>query len=125
MRRFTFVDEQRSYAARSGKANAKMGWIELAVYRERYPRPDVSVGRGREIPPPRPMTGEERDQAARDEAAPAAPKAGQAPEAAAEGDAGRSAAAPRSYPGTGWGDRARTTRPPWWTSIRSRTPASA
>ena len=35
VRRFTFVDEQRSYAARSGKANSKMGWVEVAVYRER------------------------------------------------------------------------------------------
>jgi hypothetical protein len=40
VRRFTFVDERASYAARSGKANARMGWIEVAVYRER-PRPYV------------------------------------------------------------------------------------
>ncbi len=37
VRRFTFVDERSSYAARSGKANGKMGWIEIAVYRERRP----------------------------------------------------------------------------------------
>jgi hypothetical protein len=38
--RFTFVDEKASYAARSGKANARMGWIEVSVYRERFrPRP--------------------------------------------------------------------------------------
>ena len=30
VRQFTFVDEQASYAARSGKANEKMGWIEVA-----------------------------------------------------------------------------------------------
>ena len=35
VRRFTFVDEERSYAARSGQANSRMGWVELAVYRER------------------------------------------------------------------------------------------
>ena len=35
VRQFTFVDEAASYAARSGKANEKMGWIEIAVYRER------------------------------------------------------------------------------------------
>jgi hypothetical protein len=40
IRRFTFVDERASYAARSGKANSRMGWIEVAVYRER-PRPYV------------------------------------------------------------------------------------
>src|SRR5688572_8336036 len=35
VRRFTFVEEERSYAARSGQANNKMGWVEIAVYRER------------------------------------------------------------------------------------------
>lgn len=34
IRRFTFVDEQGSYASRSGKANSRMGWIEVAVFRE-------------------------------------------------------------------------------------------
>ena len=34
VRRFTFVDEQRSYAVRAGKANPKLGWIEVAVHRE-------------------------------------------------------------------------------------------
>src|SRR5262245_44294551 len=29
VRRFTFVDEKVSYAARVGKANGKMGWIEV------------------------------------------------------------------------------------------------
>ena len=42
VRQFTFVDERRSYAARSGKANEKMGWIEVAVYRERR----AQCGRG-------------------------------------------------------------------------------
>ena len=40
VRRFTFVDEQASYAARSGKANGRMGWIEVSVFRERG-RPSV------------------------------------------------------------------------------------
>ena len=35
VRQFTFVDERTSYAARAGKANEKMGWIEIAAYRER------------------------------------------------------------------------------------------
>jgi hypothetical protein len=38
VRRFTFVDEQASYAARSGKANGRMGWIEVAVFREQATR---------------------------------------------------------------------------------------
>ena len=33
VQRFVFVDERASYAARTGQANARMGWIELAVYR--------------------------------------------------------------------------------------------
>jgi hypothetical protein len=37
VRAFTFVEEGRSYAARSGKMNPRMGWIELAVFRERRP----------------------------------------------------------------------------------------
>lgn len=87
VRRFTFVDERASYAARSGQANARMGWIELAVYRERRrpvrpQRPDVST---QEAPPP----------AAAPEARDGAAKAGRA-----EG-AGR-----HSYPGTGWGEPA-------------------
>jgi hypothetical protein len=92
--RFTFVDERRSYATRSGKANARMGWIEVAVYRERTPRPVVPLTRGREIPPPEDgkASGEvESDQAARSDAGSRAnPPA---------------AVSPRAYPGTGWGER--------------------
>jgi hypothetical protein len=75
VRRFTFVDEERSYASRAGKANAKMGWVELAVYRERRPPAEVAAPRPEGEPPP---AAPERDRAAR----------------------GR----PRSYPGTGWGE---------------------
>jgi hypothetical protein len=96
VRRFNFVDEQASYAARSGTANEKMGWIELAVYRER--RPFV-----RSLPEAQPWGN------ARDESAPSASAAGRV-----DREAGRSAeqAAPapapaQAYPGTGWGERAR------------------
>ncbi len=97
VRQFTFVDERVSYAARSGKANEKMGWIEIGVYRERRafvlstPRPE---------PPPRPAplegeAPEARGEARRDESA----------EAAAAPTLRGGAPAP-SYPGTGWGRRA-------------------
>jgi hypothetical protein len=105
VRRFTFVDEKRSYAARSGQANAKMGWIELAVYRERNPRPSVGYRRGREIPPPYegPRTVEP-EKGAHDQGAPAeAEESARSDDAAGQGRLG--AAAPRSYPGTGWGER--------------------
>jgi hypothetical protein len=104
VRQFTFVDERRSYAARTGQANEKMGWIEVAVYRER--RPYV-----RAVPTPVPYAEPRRqdskdEQSNRDRAeAPAAPTA-QAP-AHAAADAAREAGAPaRSFPGTGWGERA-------------------
>jgi hypothetical protein len=81
VRRFTFVDEHSSYAARSGKANGKMGWIEATVYRERR-----VVARG----PWEPRT---------------APAERNAPEAEGTADAKSAARSPRSesYPGTGWG----------------------
>jgi hypothetical protein len=95
VRQFTFVDERASYAARSGKANEKMGWIEIAAYRERRA---FVLSTPRHEPPPRPLEGE-------------------APEARGEArrdESGETAAAPtlqggapaRSYPGTGWGRRA-------------------
>ena len=102
VRRFTFVDEEASYAARSGKANSKMGWVEVAVYRERgrgvgaYSPPlrDGSASRDR--------AGEDRDE----------PVAESAPPATAPADRGAAKSAPestadgkRSYPGTGWGQR--------------------
>jgi hypothetical protein len=106
VRQFTFVDERTSYAARSGKANAKMGWIEIAAYREKHrwirqpwqPREPWVRDRGR----PDDDADAPRDQ-------PAPPTASSAPEAEGrtEGQAaarGLSRAAPAgSYPGTGWG----------------------
>jgi hypothetical protein len=102
VRRFTFVDEEASYAARSGKANERMGWIEVAAYRERRPlvrrapRPEPvrpapiesepgegAEGAGKAVP---------RTESARDSSEAPAPLAG--------------AQAARSYPGTGWGPRA-------------------
>jgi hypothetical protein len=98
-REFTFVDEQLSYATRSGKANAKMGWIEAAVYRELHayePRPTRPDGRLEDAPAERESgdadaaSGEGRHKSSRsDEPPTTAPLAGAA----------------RSYPGTGWGQR--------------------
>ncbi len=92
VRQFTFVDEERSYAARSGKANGRLGWIEVEVFRERravarpwpyWPRPDD--GRYGE---------EQRDQNARE------------PEAKTKDEGAAGAAPAPAYPGTGWGPRA-------------------
>lgn len=84
VRQFTFVDEERSYAARSGKADARMGWIEVAVYRERRPHARVD--------------------APRDDAGSAGGRA-PAEEERADGalNAPVSPRRERSHPGTGWG----------------------
>jgi hypothetical protein len=107
VRRFTFVDERASYAARSGKANSRMGWIELAVYRER-PRPYVYRTD--------PYEGSGARDEARERASDAeADRAGEAdradrPSARAEAPAMKAPPAPTpgpegGYPGTGWGAR--------------------
>ena len=110
VRRFTFVDERASYAARSGKANARMGWIEVAVYRER-PRPYVyrtdpyegggtrDEGRERSADAEADRGGEEARAEGRDR-----------PSARAEAPAMKAPPAPSTlpeggYPGTGWGAR--------------------
>jgi hypothetical protein len=94
VRRFTFVDERTSYAARSGKANEKMGWIEVAVHRER--RPYV-------LSAPRPEPYERESGSAGKSEAPRESAARDSAEAAAPAVLGGAPA--RSYPGTGWGQR--------------------
>jgi len=100
VRQFTFVDERASYAARSDKANEKMGWIEITAYREQ--RPFVRSAPQRELPAsPAPL--ESGDQAGRG-AAPGNEPARDSAETAAPKLRGEAQA--RAYPGTGWGDRA-------------------
>jgi hypothetical protein len=104
VRRFTFVDEERSYAVRSDKSNGKLGWIEVKVYRERR----AQVWREPSIRQPQPLP-EDRDEAAK----PSSPGRSREGEASRHAD---SAAAPaseaplasrggraESFPGTGWG----------------------
>ena len=102
VRRFTFIEEERSYAARSGQANNKMGWVEITVYRER----------SRAVARPYPWTpdfsGRERTQdedARADGGAPAAPRSSKpAEKGAGAGAYGESTRRPEAqYPGTGWG----------------------
>lgn len=103
--RFTFVDERSSYAVRSGKANPRVGWIEVAVYREQRPH----VWRQ---PRPAPITPYEgaRDEARAQPTPPATMPPSAAAEAPREGaieqqDLKRRDTYGRSYPGTGWGRR--------------------
>lgn len=115
VRLFTFVDERASYAARSGKANSRMGWIEVAVYRER-PRPYVY--RPPVYPDPVYRTDPYEESGARDQdrersadAAEAQAEAGRdRPSARAEAPAMKAPPATTpgptgGYPGTGWGAR--------------------
>ena len=103
VRQFTFVDEQASYAARSGKANEKMGWIEVETYRERRP-----LVRATPLPTPLPTRPRpepyetESDSASKNEAQ-GERSARDSAEGAAPSVLGGAQA--RSYPGTGWGRR--------------------
>jgi hypothetical protein len=100
VREFTFVDERASYAARSGKANRKMGWIELAVYRER----DAVDFQATRPPAPtwnEPLEGE--DEAAAD--SPRREKAQRSDRSIEAPAPSAASGAERSYPGTGWGRR--------------------
>jgi hypothetical protein len=112
VRRFVFVDEERSYAERTGQANGDMGWIRVLAFAERRPVSWLSPERlFRNSPPP----CQGQDSREREEAAPRAqastPEALPAPtaerRAAQKSMAGALDAAPRaeSYPGTGWGER--------------------
>lgn len=94
VRRFTFVDEKASYAARSGKANSRMGWIELAVYRERNryayrQAPDVSAQAPRAEAP----------------AAGAREKSGKDDRDEAQAEKRAQGGVAQSFPGTGWGEQ--------------------
>jgi hypothetical protein len=138
VRQFVFVDEQRSYAERTGQANGDMGWIRVLAFEERRPvawfeqpgvqRPlgDGSGGRadgdllGREShdasPPQSPAPAAGADRMQKDEA--------NAPRRAAKSLAGGMAQAPQAdaYPGTGWGERRQDpVRETWF--VAAATPA--
>jgi len=116
VRRFTFVDEDRSYAVRSGKPAGRLGWIEVEVYRERapiarpyWPRPPYPPywpydreprEEGRDAPPM-------DDGKAESDPAAEAPSARAKREGEVESYGQRAPAPPASaYPGTGWGPHA-------------------
>ena len=98
VRKFVFVDEERSYAERVGKANGDMGWIRVLAFREQRPYWDVpgkirTFDRGDE-PGEEEFEGREKSAQPRDlqglERAPA--------------PSNRSYADEQNNPGTGWGD---------------------
>lgn len=112
IRKFQFVDEQRSYAERTGQANSDMGWIRILAFNEDKPwyEPKINVrnqderrfkedGRG-------PTASEEMS---RDDAAPAPSAKGEASRRTAQPNSNYApeAVSPNgsSFPGTGWGDK--------------------
>ncbi len=115
IRRFVFVDEERSYASRTGQANGDMGWIRVLAYQEQRPwwevRPRARTyeGERRQGFDDRPEARDERGAAP--QAAPPAPTAGRSEaQAPMKTDALRKQAAEggmaqnEAVPGTGWGD---------------------
>ena len=102
VRRFTFVDEERSYAARTDQANSRMGWIEARVFRERQRL--VRHPRAQEDRRERPAEASPRAAGADNEGASPAPSEEPAPAAAESRATAKNRGS--SYPGTGWGSRA-------------------
>ncbi len=121
VRKFVFVDEERSYAERTGQANGDMGWIRVLAFREDRPawrlddwnrvRRENGPRAQNEVQPAPPI--EERESRRGD--APAAPQpttdfrggAGGAEKSGAieSRDEVRAPLAQESTPGTGWGDQ--------------------
>lgn len=131
VRRFVFVDEERSYAERTGQANGDMGWIRVLAFNESRPvqwwnenRPELRGDRrGDERKPgDRPGAGEmaplPRAEAQKQGAAAPQTQGEAVPAPGAEGairdrrvaekampDAMLRSETRESSPGTGWGER--------------------
>jgi len=121
VRRFTFVDERGSYAARTGRANGKMGWIQAWAYRERVaprispprpgpwdrqPQPYEEPESGARRDAPAPSGSDDKAEAAPPKAAPPDGVAAAPESRAADGALRKRSEGGGSYPGTGWGSQA-------------------
>ncbi len=105
IRKFVFVDEERSYAERTGQANGDMGWIRVLAFKENKPWVQYRDDR-----PALPYEGrgdapefEGRERSHMDDAAPRSAKPN-----TLEGNKQRADSfhgAPESAPGTGWGSK--------------------
>ena len=101
VRRFVFVDEQRSYAERTGQGNGDLGWLRVTTFREN--------GAWQRF---KPQVRRELDEFKQNSDGQRAPESATPPMAELHGgDDARSGptAHNESVPGTGWGDR-RTDR---------------
>ncbi len=120
--KFVFVDEERSYAARTDQANGDLGWIRVVAFHESRPisyfeEPRLGVTRGGRKGPYRGGSGnapEARGDESRDQAK-AAPREEARRQVGDNGMSTESAPAPsmrptaekESSPGTGWGSNQR------------------
>jgi hypothetical protein len=114
VRRFVFVDEERSYAERSGKANGDMGWIRVHAFREvgGYWRNNTREFGARQVG----GAADEMETPSAPRAADGAPAPPSVGESRGEsrGEAGQDLASKSrraerddATPGTGWGQRSR------------------
>ena len=108
VRRFVFVDEERSYAERTGQANGDLGWIRVLSFREQRPQVWIEP-RFREEDEPLPYGARKPQQEGSEQAAPndQGRDSRQSKDGLAKRSAGslQSQPAPESNPGTGWGER--------------------
>lgn len=95
VRRFVFVDEERSYAERTGQANGDMGWIRVNAFREHQPLAMLFD--------PRQRANEK--EAPRTETAPAPEARRDAAGKAGAQELNGQRSLDESNPGTGWGER--------------------
>jgi hypothetical protein len=100
VRRFVFVNEERSYAERTGQANGDMGWIRVLAFRENRPGWD-DFGKIRDNNQ-HPYRGDYDDAPSIEgKGAPRAQSAPSAPDMAKQ----YGNRTEESNPGTGWGER--------------------
>jgi hypothetical protein len=115
VRRFVFVDEEKSYAERSGKANGDMGWIRVLAFREegghwlseRDLRSLNERGKRRGYGDRLPMPGRDSGEAPPVPASPSGDEVQAEGKSEARGPSDLHADSDDSNPGTGWGDRSR------------------
>ena len=115
VRKFVFVDEERSYAERTGQASGDMGWIRVLSFREQRPQVWVEPRERRESEwGPSGSRESQRDDAGSPSAdgreSGGARQRADAPSTKSEqskpqADSFRGQPAPESNPGTGWGEK--------------------
>jgi hypothetical protein len=118
VRRFVFVDEKRSYAARTDQANGDMGWLRVLTFKEKtaWIVPDPRQNRDWRFKDDRNQQGAIPEQMAPEAPAPGrqevAPRAMADNKARAQADGqgyapngDSNGGSNQGYPGTGWGQR--------------------